>query len=209
MTRESFCDLSKAFDRVWHKGLLFKLETYGISGGLLDWFNSYLCNRTQKVMYKDILSSTSCIKAGVPQGSVLGPLLFLLYVNDVSENMLSFCRLFADDNCIQYSSQNVSCIEHNINHDLLVLEQWSSKWLLKFNPSKTKALFFTLKSSYELPEIFFQHCHLEYIPTHKHLGLHLASDLKWANHITFIVNKAYKILGLLKNLKFSLGKNTL
>ena len=112
-----FCDLSKAFDRVWHKCRLFKLETYGISGGLLDWFNSYLCNRTQKVMYKDILSSTSCIKAGVPQGSVLGPLLFLLYVNDVSENMLSFWRLFADDNCIQYSSQNVSCIEHNINHD--------------------------------------------------------------------------------------------
>ena len=96
-----FCDLSKAYDRVWHKGLLFKLETYGISGRLLDWFNCYLCNRTQKVIYKNILFSTSCIKAGVPQGSVLGPLLFLLYVNDVSENMLSFCRLFADDNCIQ------------------------------------------------------------------------------------------------------------
>ena len=109
-------------------------------------------------MYKDILSSTSCIIADVPQSSVLGPLLFILYINDVSENMLSFCRLFADDNCIQYSSQNVSCIEHNINHDLLVLEQWSSKWLLKFNPNKT------LKSSYELPEIFFQHCQLEYIP---------------------------------------------
>ena len=72
-------------------------------------------------------------------------------------------RLFADDNCIQYSSQNVSCIEHNINHDFLVLEQWSSKWVLKFNPSKTKAVFFTLKSSYEQPEIFFQHCQLEYI----------------------------------------------
>ena len=161
-----FCDLSKAFDRVWHKGLLFKLETYGISGGLLDWFNSYLCNRTQKVMCNDILSSTSCIKAGVPQGSVLGPLLFILYVNDVSKNMLSFCRLFADDNCIQYSSQNVSCIGNNINHDLLVLEQWSSKWLLTLTQLKPRLSFL-----HRNQVIFFQHCQLEDIPTHKHLGL--------------------------------------
>ena len=82
--------------------------------------------------------------------------------------------------------------------------------MLKFNPSKTKAVFFTLKSSYELPEIIFQHCQLEYIPTHKHLGLHLASDLKWGNHITFIGNKAYKKIGSpKKKLKLSLGKNTL
>ena len=193
-----FCDLSKAVDRIWHKGILFKLEIYEIPGGHLHWFNSYLSNKTQKVMYKDILSSTSCIKVGVLQGSVLGPLRFLLYVNDVSENMLSLCRHFADDNCIQYSSQNISCIEHNINHVLLLLEQWSSKWLLRFNPSKAKAAFLTLKSSYELPKTFFQHCQLEYIPTHKHLGLHLASDLKWANYIHFYVNEAYNTLGLLK-----------
>ena len=116
--------------------------------------------------------------------------------------MLSLCRHFADDNCIQYSSQN----EHNINHGLLVLEQWSSKWLLRFNRSKTNTAFLTLKSSYELPEIFFQHCQLEYITTHKHLGLHLASDLKWANHKHFYVNKAYNTLGLLKTLKFNLAK---
>lgn len=92
---------------------------------------------------------------------------------------------------------------------MYILEQWSSRWLLKFNPNKTKAVFFTTKSSYELPEIFFQHCKLEYISTHKHLGLHLASDLKWSEHINIIVNKALKKLGLLKKLKFSLGKNSL
>lgn len=107
-----FCDLSKAFDRVWHSGLLFKLQTYGVCGDLLKWFSSYLSQRSQKVMYKDLLSSKSEISAGVPQGSVLGPLLFLIYVNDVAVNMLSLCRLFADDSSLQYSSNNILNIEY-------------------------------------------------------------------------------------------------
>ena len=82
-----FCDLSKAFDRVWHKGLLFKLQTYGVTGNLLEWFKSYLSDRKQKVIYKNLLSSSKTINAGVPKGSVLGPLLFLIYVNAVSDKM--------------------------------------------------------------------------------------------------------------------------
>ena len=73
-----FCDLSKAFDRVWHKGLVYKLQSYGVSGPILEWFISYVSNRSQKVMYKNKFSSVGYINAGVPQGSVLGPLLFLL-----------------------------------------------------------------------------------------------------------------------------------
>ena len=140
-----FCDLSKAFDRVWHKGLIFKLQKYGVCGNLLHWFENYLCDRKQKVMYKDMLSPCRSINAGVPQGSVLGPLLFLIYVNDVAENMISLCRLFADDNSLQYMSYNVANIEYILNHDLSVLDRWSSKWLLNFNPSKTKAVFFYIK----------------------------------------------------------------
>ena len=113
-----FCDLSKAFDRVWHKGLLFKLQTYGVIGNLFKWLQNYLENRKQRVMYRQSNSSLKSLHAGVPQGSVLGPLLFLIYVNDVADNMLTFCRLFADDNSIHYSSEKIDVIERNINGDL-------------------------------------------------------------------------------------------
>lgn len=140
-----FCDLSKAFDRVWHKGLLFKLHTYGITGNLFKWFNSYLVNRKQKVMYREVLSSTKPVNAGVPQGSVLGPLLFLINVNDIADNMLTFCRLFADDNSFQHAAINVQDIEFNLNQDLLNLEIWSKKWLLSFILRKQKQFILILK----------------------------------------------------------------
>ncbi len=92
-------------------------------------------------MYKNLFSTKAQIHAGVPQGSVLGPLLFLIYVNDVAHNMSSFCRLFADDNCLQYSSKCIKTIENCLNHDLNVLENWSKKWLLMLNLSKSKFIF--------------------------------------------------------------------
>ena len=136
-----FCDLSKAFDHVWHKGLLFKLQSYGVSNNLLQWFESYLNSRSQRVLYRNILSDYKFLHAGVPQGSVLGPLLFLIFVNVVGENMTSLCRLYADDNSLQYYSTNIDSIELELNNDLHRLDLWSKQWLLKFNHSKTKAIF--------------------------------------------------------------------
>ena len=88
-----FCDISKPFDRVWHKGLVFKLKQKGVRGSLLN----YLGNREQRVIVGQSYSDVKHVKAGVPQGSVLGPLLFLVYVNDITHNLLSITRLFADD----------------------------------------------------------------------------------------------------------------
>ena len=113
-----FCDISKAFDKVWHKGLLFKLRQNGIKGNLLLWISNYLTSRKQRVQINSATSSLLSVNAGVPQGSVLGPLLFLIYVNDIAENLLSLVRLFADDSSLFFSATNLRDIEGIINHDL-------------------------------------------------------------------------------------------
>ena len=92
-----FCDVSKTFDRVWHRGLLFDLRQNGIEGKLLEWLNSYLSQRKQKVGLKSCFSGLKSIFAGVPQGTVRGPLLFFVYINDMAKHLLSLTRLFADD----------------------------------------------------------------------------------------------------------------
>ena len=120
-----FCDISKVFDRVWHSGLLFKLEEHGLGDGLLNWFKSYLGNRKQKVVIQASESSLSPLRAGVPQGSVLGPLLFLIYVNDIADSLLSQTRLCADGSSLYYSGTSLSDIESIVNHDLIIVPQWS------------------------------------------------------------------------------------
>jgi hypothetical protein len=113
----TLCDISKAFDRVWHTGLLLKLKAYGVDGKLFKWFESYISSRKQCVFINNFKSPLVNPNAGVPQGSVLGPLLFLLYANDIADNLLSLTRLFADDTSLSYSSQSPYTIEDVINSD--------------------------------------------------------------------------------------------
>ena len=101
--RAVFCDISKAFDRVCHRGLLFKLESIGVSDSLLLWFKSYLADRKQRVVLPGAVSAWKSIKAGVPQGSILGPLLFLICINDIVVDIHSSIRLFADDTYLSTS----------------------------------------------------------------------------------------------------------
>ena len=114
----NFCDISKEFDRVWHRGLILKLEKYGIHGNLLAWFGNYLLNRSQSVCVDGTYSSKQYITAGVPQGSVLGPMLFLIYINDISEDLAGMTRLFADDTSLSFSSINLFEIERVLNEDI-------------------------------------------------------------------------------------------
>ena len=103
--------MSKAFDRVWHKGLIIKLFQLEICGSLLQWFSNYLSCCSQSVMVNTIRLRPRSIYAGVPQGSVLGPILFLVYVNDMSENLISMSRLFADDTSLACSATHIPDIE--------------------------------------------------------------------------------------------------
>ena len=153
-----FCDLSKAFDRVWHKGLIFKLKQYGINGELLNWIIDYLNDRQQRVIVKGHKSDYKPVTAGVPQGSVLGPLLFLIYINDIADSLLSLTRLFADDSSLYYSASSIADIEGIINHDLQLLAVWAKQWLIKFNPLKTETILFTHETAWILSEHNIRKC---------------------------------------------------
>ena len=136
--RAVFLDMSKAFDKVWHSGLIFKLKQNGISGKLLSLIEDYLRNRKQRVVLNGSSSEYCDINAGVPQGSVLGPLLFLIYINDLEYNLKSNVKFFADDTML-YSivlSPNVSAA--NLNHDLNLVNSWAYQWKMSFNPDPAK-----------------------------------------------------------------------
>ena len=135
-------DASAAFDRVWHKGLLHKLKQFGICGTLLIWLESYLTNRRQRVVIEGNKSEWTYIKAGVPQGSILGPLLFLIYVNDIIVNIESEILLFADDTCLYEPVAESRTSIAKLNHDLERLSSWAKQWLVNFNPTKTKFMVF-------------------------------------------------------------------
>ena len=116
--RGNFLDISKAFDKVWHDGLLYKLESFGISGNLLKLFHSYLYNRQQTVVLNGQYSKLAPILAGVPQDLILGPLLFFIYINDILENLKSSAKLFADYTSLFSTVYNATESANLLNEDL-------------------------------------------------------------------------------------------
>ena len=135
ITSITFADISKAFDTVWIKALILKLEKCGMKGNLLSWLKSYLSRRKQRVVIKDAISSTGELKAGVPQESVLGPLLFLIFISDVADNMTGF----------GHTAHNDDNLHTLISTDLEYLTAWSDRWLVKLNPNKTDIMMFSTR----------------------------------------------------------------
>ena len=204
-----FCDISKAFDRVWHDGLIYKLKRVGINGILLDWFKNYLTDRKQRVTINGQSSSWGKICAGVPQGSVLGPLLFIVYINDIVENIGSNIKLFADDTAIYIDVEKTEEGEIMLNRDLDTLDKWSKQWLVSFNIKKTKAMNISLKCNKSNPNLIFQNESLHIDDNHKHLGIMLDNRLSWNTHIQSIANRAMKHIDVMKRLRWKLDRNTL
>ena len=137
-----FVDLKKAFDTIDHEILLSKLELYGFKGVSLNLFRDYLSDRTQVTVINNINSETSFISCGVPQGSILGPLLFLLYINDLPNcNLLSDVRMYADDTNLTFASKDPNELFSSLTHDLGNVKQWLDYNRLSLNVLKTKCLF--------------------------------------------------------------------
>ena len=136
--RGVFLDLSKAFDKVWHEGLLYKLKNNGIIGNAFQLIESFLHNRRQSVVLNGQFSSWLSIRADVPQGSVLGPLFFLIYINDLPEGLNSEVKLFADDTSLFSIVNCVSTSASTLNSDLFKIQGWTHQWKMSFNPDRTK-----------------------------------------------------------------------
>ena len=136
--RAVFLDISKAFDKVWHEGLIFKLRQNGISGNILNLLRNYLQNRKQRVVINGVQSDWEPIYSGVPQGSVLGPLLFLIYINDLTDNITSNMKLFADDSSLFARVKHVNLIHDQLVGDLNIITNWANQWKMQFNPDITK-----------------------------------------------------------------------
>ena len=136
--RGLFLDISKAFDKVWHAGLIYKLRQNGTCGDLINILNDFLTNRKQRVVLNGQCSSWVDIRAGVPQGSILGPLLFLIYVNDLPNGLKSECKLFADGTSLFSVAHDLNTSASDINNDLKLISDWAFQWKMSFNPDPSK-----------------------------------------------------------------------
>ena len=190
-----YLDFRKAFDSVPHIRLLTKLKAYGISGYLLDWVQDFLSGRKQRVVLNGDHSSWSTVSSGVPQGSVLGPLLFLIYVNDIPSSVDSTILLFADDAKL-YRSIRCEADYLQLQHDIaIILYEWSKTWLLNFNISKCYLLHLG-------PIHLYGKYHIngsEITPTEsvKDLGIIVDSSLKFHMHTSTVAARANRLLALI------------
>ena len=179
-----FLDLKKAFDTVDHEILLTKMNHYGVQGVALDWFNSYLTNRTQRRLVNDSLSKTCSLKCGVPQGTILGPLLFLIYINDLP-NCLSSCqpRMYADDTHITYAGADLNSIQSNLNRDLSNLNQWLSSNKITLNATKTEFMLIgsrqRLSTLPDTLELSINNESINRVSSVKSLGVFIDENLTW------------------------------
>ena len=205
-----FLDVSKAFDRVWHSGLLHKARCMGIEGRLFDWLCNYLSDRKIRVVLNGQKSEWKNTTAGVPQGSILGPLLFLIFVNDITDGIETDIHLFADDTSLMEIIENYNDSYAKMNRDLQRLNTWADKWLVTFNAAKTVYLKISRKvNAAPNPILQLNGENIKEVNSHKHLGLIFNDSLTWSNHIDSLVTKASKCVGLLRRICYEVPRDCL
>ena len=205
-------DLKKAFDTVDHRILLRKWYAYGIRGALLKWFESYLTGRTQYVAFNGTNSDIHYVKCGVPQGSILGPLLFILYMNDIcSVSKLLFTLLYADDTCVMLSGKDLNDLIAVLNVELISLCDWLKSNKLSLNTQKTFFMVFhraRLKSA-NCNDLVIDNASITRVYSAKYLGIIIDVKFNWIEHITYIKNKISKAIGIMYKARQYLNKSSL
>ena len=185
-------DFAKAFDRVSHKSLLAKLSNYGVTGPTLNWIEDFLSVRTQVVVVDGEESDLAPVTSGVPQGTVLGPALFLVYINDLPEGLACTPRLFADD-CLLYRVIDSAGDTDLLQRDLLRLESWEQRWSMEFAAEKCQVLTITrkLKRNIIIKNYEIHNHTLDRVDSAKYLGIILDSKLTFRDHISSVCKKAH------------------
>ena len=205
VTDLTIMDFAKAQDKVPHRRLLHKLDYYGIRGSTHKWISSWLSGRSQQVVLGGQASDPVPVLSGVPQGSVLGPILFLIFINDLRDNLKSSVRLFADD-CVLY--RNIHSLQDCLilQKDLDSLGIWEADWQMKFNVAKCHSMRVTRHYSHKqiIHDYTLHQQTLENVQSAKYLGITITENMDWGQHISDISSKATKTLGFLRrNLAFA------
>ena len=205
-----FIDLKKAFDTINHEILLNKMERYGIRGVAQAWLKSYLKDRQQFVHMNNIDSNLQKISHGVPQGSVLGPKLFIMYINDLCNVMTQLkCVLFADDTSLYASGTDLGQLLQVVERELQILKDWFDVNKLSLNLTKTKYLIFTNKKINSPVKLSINMIEIERVYEYKFLGLTIDNKLNWKPHIDNLKNKISKSIAILYKMKHIVNKNSL
>ena len=195
-----YMDFMKAFDKVPHRRLITKLHNHGIQGKLLDWIRSFLEHRQQRVVINGQYSTWSNVTSGIPQGSVLGHLLFVIYINDLPDTVLSQVFLFADDTKMYHPIQDASD-RHTFQEDIPKLQEWADKWLLRFHPDKCELMTIGSDTPTEHYTMYSEDkglISMANVQSEKDVGVIFDLNMSFREDINSRATKANNIMGIIR-----------
>ena len=211
--RSVYLDISKAFDRVCYDGLIYKLTRCSVSGQLLFIIQNFLKDRKQRTVLNGHCSTWGDISAGVLQGYILGPLFFLVYINDLTNDLKCNVKPFGDDTSLFTVVHNTTAAADDMNHDLELIRHRAHDWRMSFNPDPQRQAVELILSRKQIevdhPEIRFNNILVMRVNDHKHLGIILDSKLSFSTHIKSAISKTRKGIGMLRYLSRYLSMHTL